>query len=263
MVLPAEVVAPVRIDVGAGHHLAVRRRGHGGVPLLLVHGFPCTSRIWSHNVVPLAAAGFDVVAPDLRGYGESDFAPDGFYDLNAFDNDLIGLFDRLGWDRAVVAGHDLGAMIAIDLANRHPGRVDRLVILDDSMPDQRRRYVAEFYGHRMWCPPDAFDDEDLAFLTEPYGAASRLRAAFADYEIVSGRRALSAPEMLDRPVEQRTLLLVGSDQVTIGDHVDERATVALPQAVGPFWIKGAGHFLPWERPTIVNRAIAAFCGDLV
>src|SRR6266545_4441935 len=90
MVLPTDVIAPVRIEVRHGHRLAVRRRGDGGVPLLLIHGFPCTSRIWSHNLVPLAEAGFDVVAPDLRG-----------------------LFDRLGWDRAIVAGHDLGAMITI------------------------------------------------------------------------------------------------------------------------------------------------------
>lgn len=208
------------IEVRQGHRLAVRRRGDGGVPLLLIHGFPCTSRIWSHNLVPLAEAGFDVVAPDLRGYGDSDFAPDDFYDLNAFNADLTGLFDMLGWERVVVAGHDLGAMVAIDMANRHPEWVDRLVILDDSMPDlgeafaaagippirrkpavfeyqrrqghhadalvaeldtpeQRRRYVGEFYGHRLWSPPDAFDEEDLAFLTEPYGdaveAACRLR----------------------------------------------------------------------------------------
>jgi pimeloyl-ACP methyl ester carboxylesterase len=84
-------------------------------------GFPCTSRIWSHNFVPLAEAAFDVVAPDLRGYGDSAFAPDNFYDFNAFNTDLTdltGLFDRLGWDRAIVAGHDLGAMIAIDMASR-------------------------------------------------------------------------------------------------------------------------------------------------
>ncbi|MEV0285408.1 alpha/beta hydrolase [Kribbella sp. NPDC050820] len=304
MVLPGEVVAPVRIEVGAGHRLAVRRRGDGGVPLLLIHGFPCTSRIWSRNLVPLADAGFDVVAPDLRGYGDSDFAPDDFYDLNAFNTDLTGLFDRLGWDRAVVAGHDLGAMIAIDLANRHPDRVDRLVILDDSMPDlgeafaaagippidpkpavydyqrrqgndadalvaelatpeQRRRYVAEFYGHRLWCPPDAFDDEDLAFLTEPYGDAARLRAAFADYEVVMGTRALSAPEMIDRPVRQPALVLIGADQVTIRNHIEQRCALAFPEALGPFWVKGAGHFMAWERPDTVNRAIRSYCGDLL
>ena len=134
MVLPGEVIEPELVTVHGTHRLAVRRRGTGGVPLVLIHGFPCSSRIWAHNIAPLAEAGFDVAAPDLRGYGDSDFAPDGFYDFNAFNTDLVGLFDAFGWDRAVVAGHDLGAMVAIDLANRHPGRVDRLVILDDSMP---------------------------------------------------------------------------------------------------------------------------------
>lgn len=292
------------VEVRRGHRLAVRRRGDGGVPLLLVHGFPCTSRIWAHNLTPLAEAGFDAVAPDLRGYGDSDFAPDGFYDCNAFNTDLTGLFDALGWDNAVVVGHDLGAMIAIDMASRHPDRVDRLVILDDSMPDlaemfaaagipagrpkpavydyqrrqglhadalvaeldtpeRRRRYVGEFFGHRLWCPPDAFDEDDLAFLTEPYGDAARLRAAFADYEVVMGARALSAPEMTDRPVRHRALILVGADQVTVGDHIEEKCAIAFPEAVGPFWVKGAGHFMPWERPETVNRAVAAFCGDLL
>ena len=195
-------------------------------------------------------------------------------------------------------------MIAIDMATRHPDRVERLVILDDSMPeldeaftavgipagrakpavydyqrrqglhadelvaeldtpDRRRRYIGEFFGHRMWCPPDAFDADDLAFLTEPYGDAARLRASFADYEVVMGARKLSAPEMTDRPVPHLTLVLVGADQVTLGEHIEEKCAIAFPAAVGPFWVKGAGHFMPWERPEIVNRAIAFFCGDLL
>ncbi|MFI7272515.1 alpha/beta fold hydrolase [Streptomyces sp. NPDC049879] len=295
---------PSFVTVRDGHRLAVRRAGEGGVPLLLVHGFPCTGLIWSHVMGPLAEAGFDVVAPDLRGYGDSDFAPDGFYDFKAFNADLTGLFDALGWERAVVAGHDLGAMITIDMATRHPERVDRVVILDDSMPDlperfaaaglppgrpkpavydyqerqgrhadelvaeldtpeRRRRYIAEFFGHRMWCPPDAFGADDLAVLTEPYADADRLRASFADYEVVMGTRPVSGPELTDRPVEQPALILIGTDQVTLGEHVDERCALAFPRAVGPFWIRGAGHFLPWEKPVVVERAIRAFCGDLL
>jgi pimeloyl-ACP methyl ester carboxylesterase len=51
-----------------------------GFPLLLVHGWPETKRIWIRNVEPLAAAGFEVIVPDLRGFGDSGLAPDGFYD---------------------------------------------------------------------------------------------------------------------------------------------------------------------------------------
>jgi pimeloyl-ACP methyl ester carboxylesterase len=303
--VPSASPVPIRhVTVRDGHRLAVRRAGAGGVPLLLVHGFPCTSLIWSRVLGPLAEAGFDVVAPDLRGYGDSDFAPDGFYDFAAFNADLAGLLDALGWEWAVVAGHDLGAMVAIDLANRHPERVRRLVILDDSKPElpeafaaagipastpkpavydyqrrqgrhadelvaeldtpeRRRRYVAEFYGHRMWCPPDAFDEEALALLTEPYGDAERLRASFADYEVVMGTRPVSGPELTDRPVRQPALVLVGRDQVTLGEHLEERCAIAYPACVGPFWIDGAGHFLPWEKPVVVGRAIRWFCGDLL
>ena len=274
------------------------------MPLLLIHGFPCTSLIWSHNIEPLAAAGFDVAAPDLRGYGDSDFAPDGFYDFAVFNADLVGLLHALDWDRVVVAGHDLGAMLAIDLATRYPDRVDRLVLLDDSTPDlpeqyaaagippstpkpmvydyqerqgrhpddlldelntpeRRRRYIGEFFGHRMWCPPNAFSEADIALLTEPYADSDRLRASFADYEVVKGTRPVSGPEMTDRPVDKPVLVLVGPDQVTLGEHVAERCAVAFPQVVGPFWVPGAGHFMPWEKPEVVNRAIRSFCGDLI
>lgn len=297
-------LVPELVDVAEGHRLAVRRSGHGGVPLLLIHGFPCTGLIWSHTIEPLAAAGFDVVAPDLRGYGDSDFAPDGFYDFAAFNGDLVGLFDAIGWERVVVAGHDLGAMLAIDMATRCPDRVDRLVILDDSTPDlpaefaaaglpsptpkpmvydyqerqgrhadelvaeldtpeRRRRYIGEFFGHRMWCPPNAFSAADIELLTEPYADADRLRASFADYEVVMGTRPTSGPEMTDRPVDKPVLVLVGPDQVTLGDHVAERCAIAFPQAVGPFWVPGAGHFMPWEKPVVVSRAIRSFCGDLL
>lgn len=225
----------------------MRRAGHGGVPLLLLHGFPCTSLIWSRNLEPLAAAGFDVAAPDLRGYGDSDLAPDGFYDPAAFSADLTDLLEAFGWAETVVAGHDLGAVVAIGLANRHPGRIKRLVLFNhpppampeayrkagipDSepkpavfdyaarqglhadelaaeldTPGRRRRYIAEFYGHRLWCPPNAFTEDDLALLVEPFADGDRLRASFADYEVVQGRRPVSAPDLHDRPVRQPVLV---------------------------------------------------------
>jgi pimeloyl-ACP methyl ester carboxylesterase len=69
-----------RAPVRPGLELAFVREGIGGTPLLLVHGWPETKRIWWRNIGPLAAAGFEVIAPDLRGFGDSDLAPDGNYE---------------------------------------------------------------------------------------------------------------------------------------------------------------------------------------
>ena len=64
--------------VAEGLELAYVREGEGGYPLLLVHGYPETKRIWWRNIGPLVRAGFEVIVPDLRGFGDSGLAPDGF-----------------------------------------------------------------------------------------------------------------------------------------------------------------------------------------
>ena len=82
--------------------LAYEHAGRGGKPLLLVHGWPETRRIWERNVEPLAAAGFEVIAPDLRGFGDSPLAPDDRYDVAAHSADLATLVKELGHDRIVL-----------------------------------------------------------------------------------------------------------------------------------------------------------------
>ena len=91
--------------VADGLELAYVREGEGGYPLLLVHGYPETKRIWWRNIEPLVDAGFEVIVPDLRGYGDSGLAPDGFYDPAAFAKDLYRLVhDVLGHDECATAG---------------------------------------------------------------------------------------------------------------------------------------------------------------
>ena len=97
------------------------RCGVGGVPLLLVHGWPETKRIWWRVIDELVAAGFEVIAPDLRGFGDSELGPDGFNDISSHAGDLYALaHDHLGHERIVVAGGDLGGPVIQELSTARP-----------------------------------------------------------------------------------------------------------------------------------------------
>ena len=132
-----------RVRVRGLLDLAYWREGRGGVPLLLVHGWPETKRIWQRNVAPLAAAGFEVIVPDLRGFGDSDLAPDGFYDPAAHARDLHALVhDALGHPWCVAAAGDLGGVVVQDLGLRFPGFVVRQCIFNTLLPMLADAYAA-------------------------------------------------------------------------------------------------------------------------
>jgi pimeloyl-ACP methyl ester carboxylesterase len=120
-----------RSEVRPGVTLAFVREGVGGYPLLLIHGYPETKRIWWRNIGPLVEAGFEVIAPDLRGYGDSDVPTDGFADVAAMSIDMHALVhDTLGHERCGVVGGDLGGVVLQDLVHRYPGFVDRVCVFN-------------------------------------------------------------------------------------------------------------------------------------
>jgi pimeloyl-ACP methyl ester carboxylesterase len=124
---------------GDGVQLAVNETGEGqGV--LLVHGFPDSSHLWRHQVAPLVDAGLRVVAPDLRGFGDSD-KPEAVEDYGLMRSvaDMLAVLDALGIERAHVVGHDFGAVVAWLLAATAPDRVERLVAMSVGHPATRRR----------------------------------------------------------------------------------------------------------------------------
>lgn len=127
---------PIRRElVRSGVHLSFVHDNAGAFPILLIHGYPETNRIWWRNIAPLAAAGFEVIAPDLRGFGASDLAADGFYDVSAYSMDLHALVhDVLGHDHCVVVAGDLGGVVAYDLALRYPGFVERMCFFNTIVP---------------------------------------------------------------------------------------------------------------------------------
>ena len=132
--MPAPHIDPNRFTVHTasprGFGQAYVREGAGGVPLVCVHGWPESKRVFWKVIEPLAAAGFEVIVPDLRGFGDSDVGPDGFHDVASHSRDLYALVhDTLGHERVVLVGGDLGGPVVQDLALRHPEWVDRMVLL--------------------------------------------------------------------------------------------------------------------------------------
>lgn len=104
--------------------------------VLLLHGFPDSSRMWTQQMVALHARGFRAVAPDTRGCGDSDMAPRRQdYRAPIVAADFVALLDHLGAERTDVIGHDWGAVLAWVMAGHWPERVRRLVALSVGHPD--------------------------------------------------------------------------------------------------------------------------------
>ena len=171
-----------RAEVRPGVETAYLREGAGGFPLLLVHGWPETKRIWWRNVAPLADAGFEVIVPDLRGFGDSGPAPDGHYDMAASARDLHALVhDVLGHERCAAAGGDYGGAIVQDLGLRFEGFVERQVLFNTVLPVLPAEYEAAGL---------------------PAAPAREMRMA-ADYFVRQGRDADALAAELDTPEKRR------------------------------------------------------------
>jgi len=137
-----------RLHTVNGLSLYVEEHGEGD-PVLLVHGWPDSARLWRHQVPFLVANGFHVVTPDMRGFGRSDRPEDvASYSLVEAVKDLVEVLDRANVTRAHLVGHDWGAAVAWLMATLHPERVDRLVVLSvphPFAPRTIRQYEMSWY----------------------------------------------------------------------------------------------------------------------
>ena len=277
------------------------RLGVGGVPLLCVHGWPETKRIFWRVIEPLAASGFEVIVPDLRGFGDSEVGPDGFHDVASHSLDLLALMASLGHERFVVLGGDLGGPVIQDVALRAPDRVNRMVLFNSPLPfvreqmrhlrtrpaaesgdyfvrqgtdadtlsselsdpERRMRYIATFYTSRFWAHPGAFSPGDVAFHAGPFSDGAKLRAGFGAYESAFDAAKRVEPALFAVNPEVRTLILFGTSDHVIYPDFDRMAAVVFPDHVGPFLLRDCGHFVPWETPHALASATSAFCGDLL
>lgn len=155
-----------------GIRLAVFEEGEGPA-VILVHGFPELAWSWRHQLPALAKAGFRAIAPDMRGYGQTD-SPAGVecYSAAELIGDLQGLLDSLHLERAVFVGHDWGALLLWQMAMLAPSRIEQLIILNiphiprppvDPIKLMRSKLGDDFYIVNF----QQSDEADKAFAADP------------------------------------------------------------------------------------------------
>ncbi|PDS63029.1 alpha/beta hydrolase [Rhizobium anhuiense] len=258
--------------------------GGEGPPLVLLHGFPQSSRTWRH-VIPEFIDDYTVIAPDLRGFGDSDRPASG-YDKRTVADDVFALVHSLGFKDISLVGHDVGMLVAYEYAAQHREDVRRLVVMDSvlpgfgldavmdvgkfphvwhvpffSIPDvaesliagRERVFFTDFF-RKFSYDPNALLGEDIDFFVDRLQTAGGLRSAFAHYRTFPLDRANNeenARVKLTMPV-----LAVGAEH-SLGDMVGQ-AMRHLAEDVTPAVINQCGHWIPEERPQELVRLLRPF-----
>jgi len=266
-----------------------------GDRFILLHGFPEGAESWTRQLDALAKAGHLVVAPDLRGYGLSD-APEGVenYAIDHLVDDVAGIIKAFGKSEAHVAGHDWGALVAWFFAGRHPEMTKTLTALSVAHPaalaeasrvdtDQRdrSRYVALFLQEgkaehvladednrrlramfALGPNPDAVPHSVVDHFVRSLSRPGRLTAALNFYRanLGAGGGAWAALTQ-ELKIATPTALIWGDQDPALGRRAVE-ATAGYVE--GPYRLQvleGAGHWLQFERPDEVSKALTRAAGN--
>lgn len=258
-----------------GGDMAYLRRGQGP-PVILLHGIPSSSYLWRDVIDPLARY-FDVVAPDLLGYGDSDKRVDADLSVAAQERYIIALMESLGIQRAHLVGHDIGGGIAQLIAADEPARVARLVLIDSivennwPIPDIARLHDP-FWDQRMvtadlrkgfgegleagLATPGRITPELLDEWVRPFsdqaGRRAYLRAARA-----LNNKDLTARSNDIREIRAPTLIVWGANdrylERTWADKLQQKLQSSAVQVIDP-----GGHFLPIDRPDALVPLLLQF-----
>lgn len=273
-----------------GIRVAYDRIGDG-FPLVALHGFPRNRKVW-RKIAPLVTSRFTLLAPDRRGYGDSDRPADAAtYDNAHMVADTMELIDQQGWRSFVVMGHDKGAPTAQRIAMDHPDRVRALIMLDSGpsggqaggaaprdpsgrswyMDFFRQRGVAEpimgqnprlFFGLFLDRNPHLDPDEREYFL-EKFCRPGSVEAVLADYRasLEQDREVWQALGQSGARVEVPVLALWGARGPSANSPVLDRWKEMASDVRGAP-VADSAHYLMEEQPQVVAEHILKFADEL-
>lgn len=271
----------VELRHGRLHYVAAG----AGTGIVLLHGWPGFWFDYRH-VLPAAAARGRAVAPDLFGFGESaakDIDPVEAADEESLARDVLELLDALGFERAVLVGHDIGSVVAPAAARLAPGRVRGLILLNPTHPylgalrstpamqreswyqqfhllplaeqlvdgdrHQVERYLGHFYSH--WAGATPISKDELSIVVDTYSRPGAFAASLAWYR---ARELRHARAEVPEPVEVPTVALWGDRDPMRPLAYREGFERTFPRSTSRV-LPGVGHFVPAEAPEAVVAAI--------
>ncbi|UXN66663.1 alpha/beta hydrolase (plasmid) [Phyllobacterium sp. A18/5-2] len=258
-----------------------------GPTVVLLHGFPETSFAWRFQI-PVLAEKYHVIAPDLRGYGETD-KPAAGYDKRNMALDVLELLKSRNIGKIALVGHDRGARVATRFAKDHPHIVDRLVVMDNvptrlvarNMNAQTARAYWFFFFHLVpelpetliagkedlwlrhffsdWCyNPHTISGADFDTYVQAYRSPGAVRGAMSDYR---ANREDVAQDQIDADVKIKcpVLSLWGADFEAVGKMFDmPEVWREMAHNVRAEAIEQCGHLPHEEQPERVNGLLLEF-----
>lgn len=261
----------------------------GSGPLIvLLHGFPEFWYSWRLQIPILADLGYTVVAPDLRGYNDSDKPRTGYSIANLL-RDIVGLIRGLGEEKAIIVGHDWGGVLAWAFAASYPQMTERLIVLNAPHPGAMRRELRNLQQLRKswyvfalqlpWLPEYILGRNHAEAIGRMiYGAAVQ-KEAFPPYALKRYREAMNKPGALrasisyyralarntsrpgslnsEKQITAPTLLIWGEQDIAL----DIALTRGLEQWVPDIQIRripDSGHWVQQEKPVLVNQWLTGF-----
>ena len=251
-----------------------------GTPVVLLHGFPDSADLWRNQVPALVDAGFRVIAPDLRGFGESDKPEEvDAYLMPNLMMDVTGIMDALGVEQARVVGHDWGSVLAWMTTAFMPDRVERLVAMsvghpstfqDASMEQRQKSWYMLLFQFRgvaeEWLRADDWrnfrqfggEAADIERYVEDLSRPGALEAGLAWYRANIPPESLVAPPMPVPEIVAPTMGMWSTGDIALTEDLMTRSS---DYVKGPWRyerVEGAGHWMQLDQPETVNRLLIDF-----